>query len=99
MLFCNDMDPDYAASFLAKLDQDNWPMAATYWADWHYGDLSDAPSSYIICERDGILPPAWQHLFADRLSVQRRVSIDAGHQAMNTQPERLAELLMAQASH
>jgi pimeloyl-ACP methyl ester carboxylesterase len=98
IMFCNDMDAEYAASFLAKLDKDEWPMAVTYWADWHYDDLADAPSSYIICERDGILPPEWQHRFADRLMVQRRVSIDAGHQVMNTQPEALADLLLAEAT-
>jgi pimeloyl-ACP methyl ester carboxylesterase len=97
IMFCNDMDEDQARVFLARLDLDNWPMAVTYAVHWTYDHLGDVPSSYILCERDGILPPAWQERFALRLHVDRIVRIDAGHQAMNTQPETLAGLLLAEA--
>lgn len=99
LMFCNDMDAGYAEKFLAKLDKDSWPMAVTLATHWNYDHLTVVPSSYVICERDGILPPEWQRRFADRLKVQRRLSIDAGHQVMNTQPEALAKLLMAQAGN
>ncbi|WP_238475375.1 alpha/beta fold hydrolase [Sphingomonas cavernae] len=72
-------------------------MPVTFAAHWSYDHLTDAPSTYVICERDGILPPEWQQRFAQRLHAQRIVHIDAGHQAMNTQPELLAELLMTEA--
>lgn len=98
IMFCNDMDEDRTRAFMARLDQDSWPMAVTYAVHWSYDHLGDTPSSYIVCERDGILPPAWQARFAERLHVDRIVRIDAGHQAMNTQPEALAGLLMAEAS-
>ena len=97
IMFCNDMDEDQRRAFLVRLDLDNWPMAVTYAVHWSYDHLGDVPSSYIVCERDGILPVAWQERFAERLRVDRTVRIDAGHQAMNTQPEALAGLLMAEA--
>ena len=97
IMFCNDMDEDQTRAFLARLDEDSWPMAVTYAVHWNYDHLRDVPSSYIVCKRDGILPPAWQERFAQRLQVDRIVRIDAGHQAMNTRPETLAEMLMAEA--
>lgn len=97
ILFCNDMGADQAREFLSRLDLDSWPLAVTYAAHWTYDHLRDVPSTYVVCERDGILPPAWQERFAERLHVDRLVCIDAGHQAMNTQPETLASLLLAEA--
>lgn len=96
IMFCNDMGEPQAEAFLAKLDKDRWPLAVTFATHWNYDHLADAPSTYVVCERDGILPPEWQHRFADRLHVQRRLSIDAGHQVMNTQPDALAEMLIAE---
>jgi pimeloyl-ACP methyl ester carboxylesterase len=97
IMFCNDMDEDQARAFLARMDLDSWPMAVTYAVHWSYDHLVETPSTYIVCERDGILPPVWQERFAQRLHVDRIARIDAGHQAMNTQPEALAELLLAEA--
>jgi pimeloyl-ACP methyl ester carboxylesterase len=97
IMFCNDMDKEQARAFLARLDLDSWPMPVTYAVHWTYDHLGEAPSTYVLCERDGILPPVWQERFAQRLHVDRIVRIDAGHQAMNTQPETLAGLLLAEA--
>jgi pimeloyl-ACP methyl ester carboxylesterase len=98
LTLCNDMEPAAARAFLARLDQDSWPLAVTIWPHWSYDHLPGVPSSYSLCERDGILPPAWQRRFAARLHCRRVVSLDAGHQAMNTQAEALADLLMAEAA-
>jgi pimeloyl-ACP methyl ester carboxylesterase len=96
-MFCNDMDEAGQAWFVAQLGKDDWPAAATRGTGWRYDDLGPVPSTYIICEQDGILPVMWQHRFAQRLHCDRIVPIDAGHQAMNTQPETLADLLMEEA--
>ncbi len=96
-MFCNDMVPDDAAAFLAKLGQDHWPMAVFSHRDWRYDHLDRTPSTYILCERDQSLPLAWQREYAAQLHCGRTVNIDAGHQAMNTQAERLSELLLAMA--
>jgi pimeloyl-ACP methyl ester carboxylesterase len=97
-MFCNDMSPQQASAFLAKLGLDSWP-ASTYTASsWHYEHLTRVPSCYVICLRDGILPVAWQERFATRLKASRLVRVDAGHQAMNTRPHALAEILRHEAA-
>ena len=42
------------------------------------------------------LPPPWQERFAATLRATDMVRIDAGHQTMNSQPEALADVLLAQ---
>ncbi len=98
LMFCNDMDEAQRDAFMARSLDENWPMAVTYAVHWHYDHLIGWPSTYIVCQRDGILPVEWQRRFAGRLHCQRVISIDAGHQAMMTQPELLAEMLLAEAS-
>lgn len=99
LMFCNDMGSAQAQDFMHLLDHDNWPPGVTYAAHWSYDRLTDCPSSYVLCERDTILPPDWQRRFAVRLACQRTLSIDAGHQAMVTRPDVLAQLLLAEAGH
>lgn len=95
-MFCNDMDADQKAALLARLGPDHWPAANMAHSDWQYGDVP-APSTYVLCLKDGSLPLPWQERFASRHGVERRVYLDAGHQAMNTRPEGLAEILLAEA--
>ena len=45
-----------------------------------------------------MLPVAWQEIFAERLRVERRIRIDCAHQAMNTRPHALAEILRLEAA-
>jgi pimeloyl-ACP methyl ester carboxylesterase len=96
-MFCNDMNDDESAAFLAKLGRDMWPAQTMRASDWRYDHLGDIPSTYVVCLRDGILPVPWQETFAARLKVQRQVRIDAGHQVMNTRPHALAEALRNEA--
>ncbi len=87
--------PDRDA-FLARLGPDNWPLSSYTHRDWRYAHLSGFPSTFILCERDMALPPPWQERFAATLRATDIVRIDAGHQAMNSQPELLADVLVAQ---
>lgn len=97
-MFCNDMTPDFADAFLAKLGRDSWPtLRALDESEWTYDHLADKPSTYVICLQDQALPPAWQNTFATRLHAKHRVRIDAGHQVMNTRPQGLAEILRMEA--
>lgn len=96
-MFCNDMNDDESAAFLAKLGRDTWPAQTMRASDWRYDHLGGIPSTYVVCLRDGILPVPWQETFAARLKVQRHVRIDAGHQVMNTRPHALAEALRYEA--
>lgn len=99
LMFCNDMSADEAAAFLGKLGHDMWPMPVTLATDWRYEHLVSLPSSYVVCLRDGILPVPWQERFLQRLNAERLIRIDAGHQAMNTQPRVLAGILRQDASN
>ena len=60
IMFCTDMTEDAVDAFLGRLGQDDWPIDVVLRTDWRYDHLAAIPSSYILCERDGILPPAWQ---------------------------------------
>jgi pimeloyl-ACP methyl ester carboxylesterase len=97
LMFCNDMSDADADAFVARLGQDNWPMSTMVYSGFRYDDLGAVPATFVMCVRDGILPLAWQEKFADRLGASRRIVIDAGHQAMNTRPHALAEILLNEA--
>lgn len=96
--FCNDMAPGQAAAFLAKLGADNWPRSSYEVSDWDYATPPAGPVSYVLCLRDAVLTLPWQERFAERLGATSLLRIDAGHQAMNSRPQGLAEILLAQAA-
>jgi pimeloyl-ACP methyl ester carboxylesterase len=94
-MFCNDMDEAQTKAFMKRPSRDDWPMAANLATDWRYDHLANVPSTYILCERDNALPPEWQRRFAERLHCDTIFTLDAGHQAMTTQPKQLADLLQS----
>lgn len=96
LMFCNDMTD--AEPFLAKLGPDNWPRSCYTQTEWHYDHLADLPVSYVLCLQDAILPLEWQERFAQRVHANATPRIDAGHQVMNTRPQALAEVLLAEAA-
>lgn len=96
-LFCNDMEAAEAAAFLAKLGADAWPAAMYASDDWRYERPGAVPASYVVCLQDAVLPVAWQEIFAARLGAERLIRLDCGHQAMNTRPHALAEVLRIEA--
>ena len=95
-MFCNDMGAAQAESFLDKLGPDGWPRSCYAQTEWTYDHLADVPVSYVLCLEDAILPLEWQQHFAAQLHARSTPRIDAGHQAMNTRPQALAELLLAE---
>ncbi len=95
--FCNDMNPEETAVFLAKLGPDAWPTASYTHTGWRHEQLGAVPASYVLCLRDGILPVPWQEIFAARFKTGRTIRLDAGHQAMTTRPHALAEILRHEA--
>jgi pimeloyl-ACP methyl ester carboxylesterase len=98
-MFCNDMSPEETQRFLARRIGDQWPAVCGSEANWRYGRTPDVPATYVACLEDGILPMAWQLRFAERLGADRVVKIHAGHQAMNTRPHGLAEILRREAQN
>jgi pimeloyl-ACP methyl ester carboxylesterase len=97
-MFCNDMPPGHQEDFLARLGADTWPPATYTYVDWAYDHLGSMPATYVVCEQDQVLPPAWQRRFADILHVDRTVTVDAGHQVMNSRPAELAAIMLAEIS-
>ncbi len=97
-MFCNDMRPAQAEAFLDKLGHDGWPRSCYDETDWRYDHLADVPVNYVLCLQDSILPLEWQERFAARMHARQTLRIDAGHQVMNTRPQALAELLLAECS-
>ncbi|MEZ5744534.1 MAG: alpha/beta fold hydrolase [Sphingomonadaceae bacterium] len=95
IMFCNDMDDAQAGRFLAKLGEDMWPQVCYEHSDWRRDHLSDMPVTYVKCLQDMSLPPDWQDRFAERLHADEVVTLDCGHQAMNTKPAELAAILLA----
>jgi pimeloyl-ACP methyl ester carboxylesterase len=91
-MYCEDMGEEQAKSFLTSLDRDNWP-AAFFTNTLFDFDMSRVPATYVLCQKDRILPAAWQQIFAERFNAERVVQLDAGHQAMITRPHALAEIL------
>ena len=96
-MFCNDMTAPAATAFLAALGEDHWPARSYSETHWP-GAPAQTPASYVLCLRDGILPVAWQERFAERFGCERVIRIDAGHQAINSRPHALAEILRLEAS-
>lgn len=96
-MFCNDMSGAEADAFLARLGEDMWPMCCYTQRNWNHDHLREFPVTYVKCLKDQSLPPEWQDRFAGRLHADRMVSIDAGHQVMNTRPHALAEVLLAES--
>ena len=97
LMFCNDMAPADADAFLARLGRDMWPASSYSHRDWRYDHLGAIPATFVLCFKDLSLPPPWQETFAAALRVDEIVRIDAGHQVMNTRPQALAEVLLAQS--
>jgi len=97
-MFCNDMDDEAAWTFIGRLGEDMWPMCCYSHKDWRRDHLAEMPVTYVKCLHDMSLTPEWQDRFAQRLHADRIVTIDAGHQAMNTKPEELAAVLLAEAA-
>jgi pimeloyl-ACP methyl ester carboxylesterase len=98
LMFCNDMGPEQSTQFLVRLGKDSWPTKSYSFTDWRYDQMDAVPSTYVVALRDNSLPLPWQQRFADRYKVRRRVSIDAGHQVMNTRPQALAEVILSEGA-
>ncbi|MDE2406105.1 MAG: alpha/beta hydrolase [Sphingomonadales bacterium] len=97
-MFCNDMSAAQTAAFFARMQGDMWPACCYAHRDWRYGHLRGHDTSYVLCERDLSLPVEWQERFARRFHARRVYRLDAGHQAMTTRPQALAEILLAEAA-
>ena len=56
-------------------------------------DLS-IPSTYVLCENDGAVPPFVQEMLSGGMNVER---ISAGHFPFLTKPQRVTDIIMQAA--
>jgi pimeloyl-ACP methyl ester carboxylesterase len=90
-VFYNDCDTQTREWAIARLAPQNnaafvAPVARPAWRG--------TPSTYIVCARDGALPPDLQRtLFAPR--AERTIELDTGHSPFLSQPAALAQALEA----
>jgi pimeloyl-ACP methyl ester carboxylesterase len=90
-MFCNDMDDEQIRATLSRMVPEavHLTLAPVSLA----GLRRDVPRTWVRTERDLIVPPARQDLFAQRTG-STVVSIDAAHMAMISRPAALARVLM-----
>ncbi|MCB8914129.1 alpha/beta fold hydrolase [Rhodococcus rhodochrous] len=96
-MFAPDMTPEQFDVVLKNALEDSWPACASAEAVYRSGFPGSFSVSFIVTERDPILPPAWQGRFAERLGVTRLYSIDTPHEPFITHPDLLAEILVKTA--
>lgn len=89
--FMCDVDEARTAAALAKLR----PQAAACFVSPSSGKTHAHPTTYVICEQDGAIPPAAQ----EAMSVQAThvVRLDAAHFPQLSQPAAVAEVLLQAA--
>lgn len=74
------------------------PTLAAYTdAKVSYCGWREIPTTYVCCENDALVPSAFQHQMAAMIGAEI-VSIDAGHVAMLSQPEKVAAIVRRVAS-
>ncbi len=79
---------------LEECAHDHWPMslaAEPLSVELHKLKI---PKTYIVTERDPILPPAWQGRFAERAGAENQFSIDAAHEVFLSHPVELADAIL-----
>lgn len=91
----NDVPWEQALEF-AKQHSDH--SAKSFRDKLTYAAYTDIPVSWVFCEQDGTLPPAFQQktidLIEERSGNKVRVfNINAGHCVTSTQPKELALLI------
>jgi pimeloyl-ACP methyl ester carboxylesterase len=90
-MFCNDMDEEQTRFVLDRLVPEAWAPMLT---PSRLAGLSlGIPLTYVKLLRDTAVPPALQDEIASHMGRVRRVELDAGHDAMISQPKALAALL------
>lgn len=90
-MFCNDMNDDQIQATLSRMVPEavHLVLAPVSLA----GLRNEIPRTWIRTERDLIVPPERQNLFAQR-TRSAVVPIDAAHMAMISQPAALAKVLL-----
>jgi pimeloyl-ACP methyl ester carboxylesterase len=95
-MFSNDMDAEQTRFVLERLVPEAWSPILE--PSRLRGLGRGVPATYVKLLRDAVIPPALQDEMIAHLGRVDVVELDAGHDAMISQPEALASLLDELAS-
>ncbi|OTB00400.1 hypothetical protein M426DRAFT_15537 [Hypoxylon sp. CI-4A] len=89
--FYNDFSAEKAQEYLDALVPQSYE-ATVQPIDFAVPDVA-IPKTYIVCEADNALPPAWQHHAADILGMEKH-SVSGGHSAFASVPGEVVDVLI-----
>ncbi|KAK0122243.1 hypothetical protein ONS95_010494 [Cadophora gregata] len=89
----NDMDEESTAKWIKEL---RCQPAKGWGLTTEYAGFRDAPSVYLICEKDECVPFEWQTKLAT-LAGSRMERCAAGHMPMLSMPEKVVEVIIGAA--
>lgn len=95
-MFCNDMDEEQTRFVLSHLSAEAWQPMQT--PSRLAGLRQGLPATYLKLLRDQSVPPELQDKMIANVGQPRVIEMDAGHNAMVSQPEALARILNEIAS-
>jgi len=91
--FCSDLDDETAAWLTGNLGPQ--PPGVLSEPIERVAGPREIPSTYVLLEKDEVLPPDLQLEQAETLDVDEIVRFEAGHSAFASRPGDLAELLLS----
>ncbi|WP_296254498.1 MULTISPECIES: alpha/beta fold hydrolase [unclassified Pseudomonas] len=92
-MFGQDLNETQLTWLLSEVAQDSTPPAVALEPATRTGYQGLVPATYILTQRDNILPPLWQRRFAERAGAERIIEIDTPHEPFVSHPVLLAEVL------
>lgn len=94
-MFCNDMDEATANWVMGRIGPE--PMPALAEPVRRPGFPAKMPMTYVVLTNDATLPPDIQRKLARNIGTPETVELAAGHDAMVTRPNELAQILLRYA--
>ena len=92
-MFGPDIDPATFEWMMREIAQDAHPASLNTETITRQC-APETTTSYIVAQRDPILPPAWQGRFAERVGACDLYEIDTPHEPFLSHPDLLAELVV-----
>ncbi|MNR21702.1 Alpha/beta hydrolase family protein [compost metagenome] len=92
-MFGQDLSPPTLEWLLGEVSQDTTPLCVATESISREGYAGLIPASYILTQRDNILPVDWQRRFAQRAGAGEVIEIDTAHEPFVSHPQLLAEVV------
>jgi pimeloyl-ACP methyl ester carboxylesterase len=98
-MFGQDLSEQTLAWLLSEVSQDTTPPCVATDSINRAGYPGTIPASYIITQRDNILPVDWQRRFAQRADAGLIIEIDTAHEPFVSHPQLLADVVRGIERH